>query len=50
MKKLIMRLFGIKPEVKVVTKEVVKKYEQPNGSILIEADSISIDDVTMGVE
>ena len=50
MKKLIMRLFGIKPEVKVITEKVVEKYEQPNGSILIEADSIAVDDVIVGVE
>ncbi len=48
MKKFIMRLLGIKPEIRIETRTV--KEEQPNGSILIEADSITIDDVVLGVE
>lgn len=59
MKKFIMWLFRIKPEIqyvdrvveKVVEKKVVEKEpDMPKGSILIEADRISIGDVTVGVE
>lgn len=59
MKKFIMWLFRIKPEIqyvdrvveKVVEKKVVEKEPYiPNGSILIEADKITIGDVTVGVE
>ncbi len=59
MKKFIMWLFRIKPEIqyvdrvveKVVEKVVVEKEPDiPNGSILIEADKITIGDVIVGVE
>lgn len=59
MKKFIMWLFRIKPEIqyvdrvveKVVEKKVVEKEPDiPNGSILIEADKITIGDVIVGVE
>lgn len=54
-----MWLFRIKPEIqyvdrvveKVVEKKVVEKEPDiPNGSILIEADKITIGDVIVGVE
>lgn len=57
MKKFIMWLFRIKPEIqyvdrvveKVVEKKVVEKEPDiPNGSILIEADKITIGDVIVG--
>lgn len=59
MKKFIMWLFHIKPEIqyvdrvveKVVEKKVIEKEPDiPNGSILIEADKITIGDVIVGVE
>lgn len=50
-----MWLFRIKPEIqyvdRVVEKKVVEKEPDiPNGSILIEADKITIGDVIVGVE
>lgn len=54
MKKFIMWLFNIKPEIKyvekIITKEKEKEKTLPHGSILIEADHIKIDDIEMGVE
>lgn len=54
MKRFIMWLFNIKPEIKyidrVVERVIEKDPDMPNGSILIEADNITIDDVTVGVE
>lgn len=59
MKKIIMWLFRIKPEIqyvdrvveKVVEKKVVEKEPDiPNGSILIEADKITIGEYTLEVK
>lgn len=51
MKKFIMWLFRIKPEIQYVDRVVVEKEPDiPNGSILIEADKITIGDVIVGVE
>ncbi len=50
MKKFIMWLFHIKPEIRYIEKIVTKEKELPKGSILIEADHIKIDDIEMGVE
>ena len=50
MKKFIMWLFNIKPEIKYVEKIITKEKTLPHGSILIEADHIKIDDIEMGVE
>lgn len=52
MKKFIMWLFHIKPEIKYVEKIITKEKEKtlPHGSILIEAEHIKIDDIEMGVE
>lgn len=59
MKKFIMWLFRIKPEIqyvdrvveKVVEKKVVEKEPDiPNGSILIEADKITIGEYTLEVK
>ncbi|MCI5836226.1 MAG: hypothetical protein MR209_00035 [Veillonellaceae bacterium] len=48
MKKWLMKLFGIKPEVIVRTVEVEKAL--PKGSILIVGDKLKIYDITLGVE
>lgn len=50
MKKFIMWLFHIKPEIRYVEKIITKEKELPKGSILIEAAHIKIDDVEIGVE
>lgn len=58
MKKFIMWLFRIKPEVKyvdrvverVVEKVVEKEPDMPDGSILIEADKIIIGEYTLEVK
>lgn len=50
MKKFIMWLFHIKPEIIYVEKIITKEKELPKGSILIEANHIKIDDIEMGVE
>ena len=50
MKKFIMWLFHIKPEIEYREKIVIKEKELPKGSILIEADHIKIDDTEMGIE
>lgn len=59
MKKFIMWLFRIKPEIqyvdrvveKVVEKKVVEKEPDiPNGSILIEADKFTIGEYTLEVK
>lgn len=50
MKKFIMWLFNIKPEIKYVEKIVTKEKELARGSILIEADSIKIGNIEIGVE
>lgn len=50
MKKFIMWLFHIKPEIKYVEKIVTKEKELPRGSILIEADHIKIGEIEMGIE
>lgn len=53
MKKFIMWLFNIKPEIKYVEKIITKEKEKktlPHGSIFIEADHIKIDATEMGVE
>lgn len=52
MKKFIMWLFNIKPEIRYIEKIIIKEKEKtlPHGSILIEADHIKIDDIEMGVE
>lgn len=50
MKKFILWLFNIKPEIKYIEKIVTKDKELPRGSILIEADYIKIDEIEMGVE
>lgn len=51
MKKFIMWLFNIKPEIRYREKIVIKEKETlPKGSILIEADHIKIDDIEIGVE
>lgn len=48
MKKFIMWLFNIKPEIIYVVS--TKDTEFPKGSILIEADHIKIGDIEIGVE
>lgn len=54
MKKFIMWLFNIKPEIKyvdrVVEKVIEKEPDIPDGSILIEGDKIIIGEYTLGVE
>ncbi len=50
MKKFIMWLFHIKPEIEYREKIIIKEKTLPHGSILIEADHIKIDDIEMGVE
>lgn len=50
MKKFIMWLFHIKPEIRYVEKIITKEKELPKGSILIEADRIKIGDIEMGIE
>lgn len=50
MKKFIMWLFHIKPEIKYIERTIEKEKELPKGSILIEAESIKIGDIEMGVE
>lgn len=50
MKKFIIWLFNIKPEVKEVTRTIEVEKELPNGCILIEADEVSFEDFVMGVE
>lgn len=51
MKKFILWLFHIQPEIKYREKIIIKEKETlPHGSILIEADHIKIDDIEMGVE
>lgn len=50
MKKILLWLFNVKPEIKYVVKVVEKEKALPKGSILIEADKITIGDVTLGVE
>lgn len=50
MKKFIMWLFHIKPEIKYIEKIVTKEKELPKGSILIEADHVKIDELEIGVE
>lgn len=50
MKKFIMWLFHIKPEIKYIETVIEKEKELPKGSILIEADKIKIDNIEMGVE
>lgn len=52
MKKFICWLFNIKPEIKYkyTEKLVIKEKELPKGSILIEAESIKIGDIEMGIE
>ena len=51
MKKFIMWLFNIKPEIEYREKIIIKEKDiLPKGSILIEAAHIKIDDVEIGVE
>ena len=50
MKKFIMWLFHIKPEIEYREKIVIKGKELPKGSILIEAEHIKIGDIEIGVE
>lgn len=52
MKKFILWLFHIQPEIEYREKIVIKEKEKtlPHSSILIEADHIKIDDIEMGVE
>lgn len=52
MKKFIMWLFNVQPEIKYVEKEKIieKEKELPKGSILIVADKIIVGDVELGVE
>lgn len=50
MKKIIMWLFNIKPEIRYVERIIEKEKELPRGSILIEADKIRVGKIEMGVE
>lgn len=50
MKKFIMWLFRIKPEIRYREKIITKEKELPRGSILIEADHIKIGELEMGIE
>lgn len=54
MKKIIMWLFNIKPEIKyvdrVIERVIEKDPDMPNGSILIEGDILKIGDIEMGIE
>lgn len=50
MKKFIMWLFRIKPEIRYVERTIEKEKELPRGSILIEAERIKIGDIEMGIE
>ncbi len=50
MKKFILWLFHIKPEIRYVERTIEKEKELPHGSILIEADRIKIGDIEIGVE
>lgn len=50
MKKIIMWLFNIKPEIRYIERIIEKEKELPHGSILIEADHIKFDEIEIGVE
>lgn len=50
MKRFIMWLFHIKPEIRYIEKIVTKEKELPRGSILIEGDILKIDNIEIGVE
>ena len=50
MKKFILWLFHIKPEIEYIYVVSTKDKELPHGSILIEADHIKIGDIEMGIE
>lgn len=50
MKKIIMWLFNVKPEIRYVERIIEKEKELPRGSILIEADKIRVGKIEMGVE
>ena len=50
MKKFILWLFHIKPEIEYREKIITKEKELPKGSILIEADHIKMGEIEMGVE
>lgn len=50
MKKLILWLFHIKPEIRYVERTIEKEKELPRSSILIEADHIKIGEIEMGIE
>ena len=50
MKKFIMWLFRIKPEIRYIEKIITKEKELPRGSILIEGDILKIDNIEIGVE
>lgn len=50
MKKFIMWLFNIQPEIEYRKKIIIKEKKLPHGSILIEADRIKIGDIEMGIE
>lgn len=50
MKKFILWLFHIKPEIRYVERTIEKEKALPKGSILIEADRIKIGELEMGIE
>lgn len=50
MKKFIMWLFRIKPEIRYIDRVITKDKELPKGSILMEADHIKIGELEMGIE
>lgn len=50
MKKFILWLFHIQPEIEYREKIVIKEKELPKGSILIDAERIKIGDIEMGIE
>lgn len=51
MKKFILWLFHIQPEIEYREKIIIKEKEiLPKGSILIEAENIKIGGIEMGIE
>ncbi len=50
MKRFIMWLFHIQPEIEYREKIITKEKELPRGSILIEGDILKIDNIEIGVE